>query len=760
MGRIIKRLLALLIAGVLTAGCLAGCSPKKNEEESKAMGRYLETEIPLPEGTVKTYDLIQVDNGSIYLAAANKWGIPIVWKLSKDRDSWEEQYRFDIWKQPSEDNKYVSVDTDFELTPDGGAAVYLGLGNREDISGEDGKSLYYQLDNTGKITQIPYESSSVNYALKYGPDGNFYIMEDDFTVKRLDTDTGETEIIVDTNPRPRIFDTVGDTLYSVSGDNDLTVYDLESVESLPQDEGLAEALKQSGVSASVSYARRGEAVVFAGGTDEETMFFCNHEGLYRHTKDGSVTERVIDGGLTSMSQPDLGFISMEVAEDDDIYLLTCYNDEYKLLKYTYSEDIPTVPEKKIKAYSLYENPELLQAIAIYQKQNSDVYISMETGVTEQDAVTVSDALRTLSTEIMAGSGPDLLVLDGLPIASYIEKGLLAEITDIIESVDQEEGLFTNITSAFAQKGKICAVPLRFHMPVLEGTSETLENVTSLETLAEEAERLHEVNPDKGVLNGTMNGKEIAALLYDVCADAWVQTDGTIDRDKLQGFFTQLEKIYDVDGRSNETNQNNYSIRQYPGSISENTLDLHCDTINMNFGRIGSILDLMQIATTVKDKQGFGYELLKGQTENTFVPSCIVGINSKGNEIEASRTFLEYLLMDNAQSQSLGNGMPVNRQGMATLREKEGGQEVKLIKTYKDDNGEKDGDVEMWVKALTDADYESYLEKVEQLENPSLTSEVIRQAVMQQVDDCVEDKVTPAEAAGKVADTVNLYLAEG
>ncbi len=51
----------------------------------------------------------------------------------------------------------------------------------------------------------------------------------------------------------------------------------------------------------------------------------------------------------------------------------------------------------------------------------------------EDSVTVSDALRTLNTDIMAGKGPDVLILDGMPVENYIQKGLLEDITDTVES---------------------------------------------------------------------------------------------------------------------------------------------------------------------------------------------------------------------------------------------------------------------------------------------------------------------------------------
>lgn len=60
-------------------------------------------------------------------------------------------------------------------------------------------------------------------------------------------------------------------------------------------------------------------------------------------------------------------------------------------------------------------------MGLFQRQNPDVHVVYDVALTGADAVTASDALRTLANELLAGKGPDLLVLDGMPIDSYVEK---------------------------------------------------------------------------------------------------------------------------------------------------------------------------------------------------------------------------------------------------------------------------------------------------------------------------------------------------
>lgn len=54
-------------------------------------------------------------------------------------------------------------------------------------------------------------------------------------------------------------------------------------------------------------------------------------------------------------------------------------------------------------------------------------------------MTEADALRTLNTEILAGSGPDILRLDGMSTKSYLEKDVLLDLSDLLtETPDARE----------------------------------------------------------------------------------------------------------------------------------------------------------------------------------------------------------------------------------------------------------------------------------------------------------------------------------
>ena len=89
-------------------------------------------------------------------------------------------------------------------------------------------------------------------------------------------------------------------------------------------------------------------------------------------------------------------------------------------------------------------------------------MKVESGVSGDDAVTTSDAIRTLNTEVMGGNGPDILLMDGLPVNSYVEKGLLADVSDTVNPLISDGKLFDKIAQTYkGDDGKIYAVPMTF-----------------------------------------------------------------------------------------------------------------------------------------------------------------------------------------------------------------------------------------------------------------------------------------------------------
>mgnify|MGYP002235248826 FL=1 len=173
-----------------------------------------------------------------------------------------------------------------------------------------------------------------------------------------------------------------------------------------------------------------------------------------------------------------------------------------------------------------------------------------------------DALRTLNTELVAGKGPDVLILDGMPLQSFIDKGVLAELSQVISA----DGLIPQVVDPMRTDGKLYAVPTRFTVPVLMGKPETLEGLDSLEALAAAVQDGPEALAASGDINDIFKAvpeeqrpllsfttlRELFDQLYSVSAPAVVR-DGTLNEASLRELFSVMQAVSDRYGLGEKAN---------------------------------------------------------------------------------------------------------------------------------------------------------------------------------------------------------------
>ena len=144
---------------------------------------------------------------------------------------------------------------------------------------------------------------------------------------------------------------------------------------------------------------------------------------------------------------------------------------------------------------------------------------------------------------MAGKGPDILILDGMPVENYIQKGLVEDITDTVEAVSREDGLFENIMRTFEKDDKIYAVPLGFLLPVVQGDEAVVNAAESMNTLAEQIAEIREENPHTGRIMIPTDSSDFLEIFYNLENAAMRNEDGTLNEEALKAFLENMKKLY-------------------------------------------------------------------------------------------------------------------------------------------------------------------------------------------------------------------------
>ena len=166
---------------------------------------------------------------------------------------------------------------------------------------------------------------------------------------------------------------------------------------------------------------------------ENNLYLGCDEGIYSY-KEGEGIKLLLEGGLCSLADPSVAKYGM-LAEDGPVFLMLLGSG---VSRFAFDETVPSVPDKELLVYSLKKDRTIQQAVSAYQKEHNDVYVRYEVGMSGDNGLTAEDAVKALNTEIMAGKGPDVLCLDGLPLDSYLSKGMLADLSDTLKAAEEKE----------------------------------------------------------------------------------------------------------------------------------------------------------------------------------------------------------------------------------------------------------------------------------------------------------------------------------
>lgn len=504
--------------------------------------------------------------------------------------------------------------------------------------------------------------------------------------------------------------------------------------------------------------------------EEQTVYTIGSKGIHRHVIGGNMMEQIVDGNLSMLSSPDYA-INSAIRLEGDVFLVLFAN--CKLMRFTYDPDAPAVPENMLKVYSLRENEDMRMAIASYQSQNPDSFVFYEVGMPEGTSATREDALKKLNTQIMAGTGPDLLIMDDLPIRSYVEKGLLADLTEYLAQYSVKNGLYDNIINTMKIEGKAYMAPATVSLPMLVGEEQYVMNVTSLSDLADRVEALRGENPQQDII-AMVSERGILKRFAPVSEPVWIGGDGGLDRQALREFLEQCKRIYTAqdDGLKAEI------IAQY-GERDADLLefyDMDADLlewrvthdffsvltreINMASGWADSAADWREVVS-ISRADGFGQYAaaeMKGQCSGVFRPNTLLAVSAASGKTESVMRFFDHFL--SAQVQSSYAGLPVNQEAfdmqftpVEEYLAEDGGYSYLSMSSV-------DGTrVEYVVYWPDDEQIMDLKEQMGHLQTAYIPDSVLEDAVFEQGVAYLQDKVTLEQALDEIEKKVSLYMAE-
>lgn len=701
-----KKIQGYLLAAVLLTGTLTGCSMGGNPgntgidgslhqtdndvqdgQQRTAMGRYVEKEVELSYGLSDFNGrLFQQQDGSLFLVD-NSGFVLGSWD---DGGTWIEESLPWFTQMTQEGNLIMSMALGDDQTA---AVLYCAP---EEAGTEDDDNLDEEVetegtDNTGVTgrdmmlllvkpdgTQIPVEADLPEedadfYAVYISDTGRiiastlssdlYEIKEDGTCRKFLTVEEGRPELIRFYN-NLMFMDGVG---YEAP-----LIYDMEA-ENYIEDEVLSDFVKEN-FSERDSFAGKNYDL-FLLPVSDEVVYLAGQTGIYRHVLGGAAIEQVVDGNLSILGNPAYSIMDMVVVDEDEFLILLTGQ---KLMRFVYNPDIPTVPSDRLEVYSLEDKATIRQAVSLYQAANPSVYVQYVIGLEQAGAATREDAIKSLNTRIMAGDGPDVLILDNLPVDSYREKGLLMDIGPVLDSLEQEEAVYPNVLAAFQNDGHVYMVPCEIQLPFILGNVNDLEQMTDVSCIADVVENVRKNTPGDDLL-GFSSPKAVMRLFSMTSVPTWKMEDGTINREGISDFLVQSRRIYDaqMDGLSEEAVKewngwNEYYLQEY-GKPFEDSDELRMNEKEIYFKGgyckfvAGSMQDIDEYTLQLSLTASEGMEEcevipMPGQAGRVLWARSLVGISAVSENTALAEDFLRVMFGNEVQKNMLG-GIPVNQKAI-------------------------------------------------------------------------------------------------
>ena len=413
----------------------------------------------------------------------------------------------------------------------------------------------------------------------------------------------------------------------------------------------------------------GSAIALA---PDGAVCYADTTGIYRQAPGGGLTEQVVEGAGTSFSLESNYIVGLSVAADGS-YLVMLLDDagQSRLYRYSFDETLAAATEA-IEVWSLNENATVRAAIQTFTREHPECAVNYEVALGEDATLTRDDALRTLNTELLAGEGPDVLILDEANTDDFIASGLLADLSDTVDT----GALYPFVAEGYVQEdGSVPLLPARFGVPLVHGAPGTLDGVATLDDIAA---LVHAYAPRPAETSYAPLGEDERYAFGFECLDDVVQfalqtsqpavlRDGGLDGRALQsllGFIGDVGEYYGMAA---------WPPLEYVSGVTGSFGGLDAVTWGAGMSEYvqvpravfgyGSMDTPSWLGAVSPDMDANGQTILQpGLCEGVYLPSCFVAVSANSDAGELALDFAAVLFSDAVQGVYLSDGLPVTETG--------------------------------------------------------------------------------------------------
>ena len=527
---------------------------------------------------------------------------------------------------------------------------------------------------------------------------------------------------------------VGDT-YITAGDLGFLAYDMETgkeLETIPYQTGDSDA----------------EGSLAAGEGDD--IYLCNAAGIHHMALGGTMWETIVDGSLNSLSLPGIRISKMCVGKNNDFFVWYEKDENPVLAHYVYDPDTISVPTSTLTVYGLDLSEKYLirQGAIRFQMENPDIRVEVIDGRKQMEGMMDADIIRSLNEELLTGAGADVLVLDGLPGKSYIEKGILEDMSELLAPFTESGEIYRNLTGHFRRSdGSVYEVPVRVLFPVVYGEAGATASLSSLQAYLE-----YQESPGAGSISGKTVYENILrrlAFLYD--QELW-DDDGKLKEEELTDLLEAAMRTGEHSGARvlYPEDEDNGAGKRY-NLVAENGFTTP-DHLGIMAGDNQASLELpremaeMSLSFAVMREKGYPLQ----SVNHTFYPEERVAINRNSRQKETAERFVSFLLSEQIQGEDVEDGFPVTRAGVERWKQRQ------IVMSY--GTGSWDG-LMIYGDYPTESERKLLLDMIPDLDNPVVPDPTVLSIMAEESEGYFSGTQDLPAAVKAIISKVTLYRAE-
>ena len=687
---------------------------------------------------------------------------------SADSDIWDENIIDDI--DESKDKAYVSaacVDTDGTVY----SAVYnYSMENNEIVDGSTEIRRYDAAEEqnlSGKYNVVLEGIDKEITGISHVKDGDSYYLLTTDGLSKFDSNGKLTAQYDESNSRDFA---VADKVYLLADqkmielDSDLNVISESSeiYDSLKEDVDETVAKEDSTYS-------NGKKILKAD--SEDNLYILTDRALYKKQVDSKAIMMVLDDtdGYENSTNTILQFVLC-----GDRYITI--DSEHNVSVYAVNDGTVTVVEKQeITLWSLRYGPFVEQAVDIFNNISNNITVKYEYGVSDDNGVTIKDAVNALNTELLAGKGPDVILTDGLNINSYIDNGAFLDLADLETEIQKKySNCLDKVMDTYRMGDKVYAIPARMTFQAViepEDISGSLNYISDFQDYIDNSEPT-KVGNDLDIYDWTILFEDF----YPQYLNDFIK-DEKFDTETFKTFLEELHTLWKtLESRTSQESFDKWESDKIEGEGRERQFCGRFFPL-VDYEYSGQSIAVGSIEYTETIKAAYGYSIYKGdethyiKDDHTFralvhngntlyTPIETFAINSNTEKADAAKTFIMKQFDKELQFLYVGDpyytmGLPVNLDDWEYEEYvlTEGGKYVSGTPgTYA-------GYVAGYNSMLEDDDLIKCFEILKGLDTPVNDDIQVRNIIEEGIDDYMNDKKSLDDTVKDIDNQLGIYFSE-